>query len=390
MDTSRQTFLATCPVGCETLLSNELTKLGLTELRQERNGVRFTAAIEDAQKVCLWSRVASRVFWPLASFQAQSSQELYDNASNIAWEEHISSLNTFAIQGIGTNQALRHSGFVALKVKDALVDRMRKKIGRRPDVAKEDPDVRISAHVQDERVEIALDVSGISLHRRGWRGVNAGIAPIKENLAAAILLFAGYEAKLPLLDPMCGSGTFLIEAIEMGLELAPGRRLNFGFERWATFSKPERKRFDDLRRAGGVIRRKEIPPVWGGDSDLGMVRQALINLENAGLRNYARVEKQDARTAQFPNRRGLLVTNPPYGERLEEDNEKLMALYRDLGQQWKELGDGRLAIFCAHPDFRKTFGLKTSDIVELHNGPIRTKLFLYDIGAAFSVKPNTP
>ena len=362
-------------------MATELSALGFTEVDEQRNGVFFSGDRMAGPRACLWSRLASRILLPLAEFRASDGDAVYRESLKVPWEDHISSLNTFAIHGIGTNQYLRHSGFLALKVKDALVDRIRRKVGRRPNVDKHKPQVRIVARLYDNRVTLSLDLSGVSLHKRGWRR-GGGMAPLKESLAAAILHAARFDGEYGLIDPMCGSGTLLIEAAEMALGLASGRRLEFGFESWPAFPKPLKKEFERMRRealkADSIS--KEIGPLVGSDHDMDQVRLSEINIRQAGLESYIKVSCAPAVEAMIPTDGGLLVCNPPYGERLEQEDEELLELYSEIGAAWRDAGNGMMALFCAHPGFRKAFALKPKKFFEMFNGPIATRLYLYDVG----------
>lgn len=379
-------YFATCPVGCETFLADELTNLGFSEVEADKNGVYFKGNKMDGPKACLYSRLASRILVPITDFYAQTQDQLYRNALKVPWEEFLSSLNTFAIHGIGTNAEIKHSGFLALKVKDALVDRMRKQVGKRPTVNKQNPDVRIVVRLNQNTVSLSLDLSGISLHKRGWRK-HVGEAPLKESLASTLLMASGYNKSTPLLDPMCGSGTLLIEAAEMALNLAPGRRLTFGFESWPTFPRIMRSEFNQLRRDEKNKRPDtEIAPVFGIDNNPLALGYSRENVKQAGLEEYITIESGDALKAKFENDGTLLVTNPPYGERIEMDEEDLLELYRTLGKNWLDIGNGKIAVFCAHPRFRKSFGLKPGKIYDMFNGPIKTRLFLYEVGRKWAEK----
>ncbi|RJO65524.1 MAG: RNA methyltransferase [Myxococcales bacterium] len=379
----RVEYFATCPSGAEAILADEFVRLGFQAVEARRMGVCFTGGETDGWRACFWSRVASRVLLPLGEFAARDAGELYAGAMGIPWEDHLSSLNTFAVEGVGQSDALRHSGFLALKVKDAIADRMRKAVGRRPNVDKENPDVNVFVRLAEDRALVALDLAGHGLHVRGWRQRRVE-APLKGNLASAILYASGYDGRTPLVDPMCGSGTFAIEAAEIALGLGPGRLATFGFERWPTLTRMKKRLVADLRQEAAKGRPVEPPFIAAGDKDREAVAVAKANAERAGVTRAIRFGVKDARQAALPGRTGMLVTNPPYGERLNIPEEELLDLYAALGERWRGIGDGRLAVFCGHPQFRKAFGLKPASFVELYNGPIKARLYLYDIGARWS------
>lgn len=232
-------FFATCPKGLEALLQTELTTLGASQTRSTAAGVYFEGAIECALKACLWSRLANRILLPLGSEAVSSDYDLYSAAYTLPWEDHLSPSTTFAVDFTGTNSAIQNTQFGAMRVKDAIVDRLRDKTGQRPNINRHQPDIRINARLAKNKVHISLDLSGESLHRRGYRQAQ-GAAPLKENLAAALLIRAGWPAIAQqggqLIDPCCGSGTFLIEAALMAGNIAPGLfREHFGFEAWLAF-----------------------------------------------------------------------------------------------------------------------------------------------------------
>lgn len=227
----RIALFATAARGTEDLLADELKELGARRIRQDRGGVRFMATLDEALMVALWSRIAMRVLYPLGAFEARGAEGLYEAAASIPWEEHLTPEHTFAVDATLKDSEHSHSGFVALKVKDAIVDRMRDTKGARPDVNTRDPDIRVVAHLARETLSLSLDLCGEPLHRRGYR-VRPTPAPLKETLAAAVLRAANYTGTEGLVDPMCGSGTLLIEAGLIARRRAPGLNRDFAVERW--------------------------------------------------------------------------------------------------------------------------------------------------------------
>jgi 23S rRNA G2445 N2-methylase RlmL len=376
-----RSFFATCTLGAEPYLAAELTRLGAPQVVQERLGVSFRSDMETAFKMCLWTRLASRIVMPVAEVNASTAEELYQGVRAIEWEQHLSSLNTFAITGVGSNKELRHSGFLALKVKDGLVDRVRAKIGRRPNVAKDDPDVHIIARLNQDKVTISMDLSGDSLHMRGWR-MSGGIAPLKEHLAALMIEVSGYDGMTRLLDPMCGSGTILIEAAERALGLAPGRTRSFGFERWPTVSKVDRRNFLAAKKNASEPKRKTLPRIVGWDIDNEQINRARQNIGASGLGRHIRLEKRDATTATLPGDAVQLITNVPYGERM--DNGQLLELYTKLGERWRVLENAVITVLCPGTEFRRAVGLAPDFSMELHNGPLDVMLYRYVVGSTFT------
>ncbi len=385
MSENQTKFFVSCPIGCEPYLTDELNALGCDVVTPERNGVTFEGGPDQARQVCMWSRVASRVLQPIAEVQAGTADILYKECYKIAWEEYLSATSTFAIHGIGISQQIRHSGFLALKIKDAVADHMRRTIGRRPDVDKSDPDVRFVARLDGDRCLLLLDWSGISLHKRGYR-LHATEAPMKENLAATLLMALGYDGGQPLYDPMCGSGTILIEAAEMAAGLAPGRRAAFGFERWPRWTRGEKNAFREWKADIAQRTSSKGAVIFGADCDSAAVRVAKEHVSWAGMEKSVRVEKRDI--SKFPDGfEGMILTNPPYGERLSpNDNETLLSLYSRMGDMWRDLPSAKIGVFCAHKEFKKSFHLKPQEQVRLFNGPLATVLYIYEVGRLYERK----
>lgn len=386
--TSQINFFASCPKGLETLLSDELASLGGQELRLTAAGVYFSGELATAYKACLWSRLANKILLPLESWPVDSADALYQGANTIAWEEHLAPASSFAVDFIGTNKAIRHSQFGALRIKDAVVDRLRQVHGRRPDVDLANPAIRINAYLSKNRVKLSLDLSGTSLHKRGYRA-EQGVAPLKENLAAAILLRAGWQGLAAeggsLLDPMCGSGTFLIEAAWMAADIAPGLlRPHFGFERWLQHRE---EIWHELivqaraRRAAGLAR--ELPEIRGYDDNPRVLDAALGNIERAGVEAWVRVSRKPIALFKQPTHKnlkpGLMLCNPPYGERLGEEAE-LASLYRTLGQVAKtELPGWQLGVFTGNPKLGQELRLRPKRKYKFFNGSIASELLLFDL-----------
>jgi len=315
-------FFATGPRDLITLLRGELSGFGAEHLRVGHAGARFRGTLEVAYRACLWSRVANRILLPLKSFQAATQEQLYAGVRGIAWRDHVPAGGTLAVDFSSSRSTVRHTHFGAQKVKDAIVDQLRELTGARPSVDRTRPDVRINAHLDRDVATIAIDLSGDSLHRRGYRR-QSGPAPLKENVAAAILLHARWpqmaQAGKPLLDPMCGSGTLLIEAALMAADVAPGlTRDYFGLHGWCGHDAALWERLRDearQRRHDGIPR---LPPIAGFDIDAKAVQRAADNVAAVGLEEHIAIHCQaiEALQSPWPGQTGLLVCNPPYGERL--------------------------------------------------------------------------
>jgi len=376
-------FYATAARGMPPLLAAELHRLGAQKVVPATAGVSFEGSLETAYRVCLWSRIASRLLLPLTTVKACTPEQLYDEVKAIRWEKHLHSSGTFAIDAYAIDAAIGHSKYAALKAKDAIADRFREQFGERPSVELATPDIRIHLHLRRDQVRISLDLSGSSLHRRGYRAEGV-IAPLKENLGAAILLESGWPAIAhnggALLDPLCGSGTFLIEGALIAADIAPGlHRDYFGFLGWRRHEEALWQQLladAEQRRSEGL---NQLPPIIGYDRDPQAVDAARINIAQAGLANHIQVEQQDLEQnfPEPPTDYGLLVVNPPYGERLGEVNA-LQSLYARLGELLHRLPGWEMAIFTGNPELAARTGLKSRKPVTFFNGPIECRLFRYD------------
>ncbi len=404
-----QVFFATSLRNTEGLLLDELRSLGATDAAETRGGVAFTGALSLAYRVCLWSRVAGRVLLRLASFAAESPDDLYAAVHELPWEDHMSVTGTLAVEVTSAVSrgpfAQVNTHFVEQRVKDAVVDRFRAQTGSRPGVDLARPDIRISLHIAPAEAVVSLDLSGDSLHRRGYR-MEGGEAPLKENLAAAVLLRAGWPAIASkggaLVDPMCGSGTLLVEGAFMAADIAPGLlREYFGFQGWKGFEPAEWAdliREAEERRAHGL---KSLPPIVGFDIDDRAVGTARANARRAGLAGRIMLERRGLAALTGLDRPagqghpapvsvpGLLVTNPPYGKRLGDALE-LVETYETLGQKLKEHFSGwEAAIFTGNPDLGAHLGLRAHRVNVLFNGPLECKLLLFHIGDPRSADKQT-
>jgi 23S rRNA (guanine2445-N2)-methyltransferase / 23S rRNA (guanine2069-N7)-methyltransferase len=371
-------LFATCARGTEDLLAEELKSLGCARIRQDRGGVRFSANLDEALRACLWTRIAMRVLFPLGESGAHGPEGLYEAAAQVPWEEHLTADTTFAVEATVRQGEAGHTAFIALKIKDAVVDRLRQKLGARPDVDKRDPDVRVVAHVAEERLSLSLDLCGEPLHRRGYR-VRPTTAPLKETLAAAILRAVRYTGDEPLVDPMCGSGTLVIEAGLIAQKRAPGLMRDFSVERWPRLGAQARAILTDLRAEARRQERRASWPILGFDKSEEAVEAARRNVAAAKLKEVVRISMGDAtRELPLPDASGLLVTNPPYGDRLRAGGQKGMkTFYFQLGESLGRLEGWRLAILSGNPAFESAFHRKPSGARKLWNGPIECTLLEY-------------
>jgi putative N6-adenine-specific DNA methylase len=354
------------------VLAEELTEIGLRGVRADRGGVRFEGPIEDGFRACLHSRIALRILYPIARFPAPDPDALYGGVHTIPWENWISRRHTLAVRAVSKNSALRHTAYIAQKTKDAIVDRIRAREGDRPDVDKRDPDVVVFLHLADDAATVQLDLSGGSLHRRGWRRT-IGRAPLKETLAAAVLRLAGWDRHRPLVDPMCGSGTLPIEADLWARSVAPGlMRERFGIERWVSHDDAERRRFRELREEARSAERAKGPVVLGSDRDPHAIAAARANARRAGSR--ARFRHASMHELGPTDPPAHVVANVPYGRRCDEG-----AIWSELAEVLPRLRGVRLSLLLHAPPPPRVLP-RPSTIHRLWNGPIECRLMSWDLG----------
>ncbi|MSR84495.1 MAG: bifunctional 23S rRNA (guanine(2069)-N(7))-methyltransferase RlmK/23S rRNA (guanine(2445)-N(2))-methyltransferase RlmL [Candidatus Latescibacteria bacterium] len=376
-------FFATTPRGMEPLLAGELQAMGATEVETDRSGVWFAGELEIGYRACLWSRTASRILLELARFPAADSQALYHGVGQLDWETHLAPEGTLAVDCTAGETPINHTHFAALRVKDAIVDQFRQAHGVRPSVELARPDLRLHLHLAGEEATLSLDLAGESLHRRGYRQEGLA-APLKENLAAAILLRADWPAIAQrggsLLDPLCGSGTLLIEGALMAADSPPGwGRTYWGFEGWKGH---QPKIWEALlaeagqRRAAG---RAHIPLIRGCDADPQAIRAARANAARAGLEGAIQFEQGAFAQVGPEGPAGLVVANPPYGERLGQERE-LARLYLQLGEVLKErFGGWQAALFAGNVELR--IPLRPRRSYTLYNGALRCRLLIFSLDA---------
>jgi 23S rRNA (guanine2445-N2)-methyltransferase / 23S rRNA (guanine2069-N7)-methyltransferase len=377
-------FFASCPPGVADLTAAELRGCGATHTRELKLGVLFEGTLETAYRACLWSRTASRILMPLANFPAATPEALYDGVAAVDWTQHIAASGTLAIDFGGSSAGIKHTHFGALKTKDAIVDQLRERSGQRPSVELERPDVRLDVRLDRERATLSLDLSGDSLHRRAYRARGVA-APLKENLAAAVLLRSGWPAIAEtgeFVDPMCGSGTLVIEAAMIALDIAPGLlRSYFGLIGWRGHDRELWQRLVDEARARREATTTKRIVLRGYDSDATAVRAAIENADRAGLRGFVHFERRElaqlVREGQAAA--GLLATNPPYGERIG-DQERLQGLYQLLGAKLRENFQGwRATVLTGNPPQAKAIGIHASRSHTLFNGRIECRLLRFEI-----------
>lgn len=383
-------LFVTAPKGIVSVLKEELASFGIFNLKETPGGIFFEGNLTQAYQICLWSRLANKVLLELKTFKAENEQELYQNAYTFEWDQHFSPEQTLAIDFVSTKGVIKHTKFGALRVKDAIVDFFNEKFEKRPSIQLVRPDIRLNVYNKYNNFTVYLDLSGESLHRRGYR-LEGSQAPLKENLAAAVLFRAGWQQlsknhQNMLIDPMCGSGTLPIEAAMMIADIAPGiDRDYFGFLGWFFHDeKIWQKLLLDakLRKKNGLEIKTEI---IGYDASAKSINNAINNVERAGLRGLVHFEKKDlseVRPIYKNTMGGLMVINPPYGQRIGELAE-VSQLYVSIGNLVKQHFEGwQLSILTSNLDLGKNIGIHAHKKYQLFNGPIECRLLNFNVTEA--------
>ncbi|WP_122437828.1 bifunctional 23S rRNA (guanine(2069)-N(7))-methyltransferase RlmK/23S rRNA (guanine(2445)-N(2))-methyltransferase RlmL [Pseudomonas viridiflava] len=383
----RYELFLTCPKGLEGLLAEEATALGLEDTREHTSAIRGSADMETAYRLCLWSRLANRVLLVLKRFPMKDAEDLYHGVLDVEWHDHLESDGTIAVEFSGHGSGIDNTHFGALKVKDAIVDKLRTPDGERPSVDKINPDLRVHLRLDRGEAILSLDLSGHSLHQRGYR-LQQGAAPLKENLAAAILVRAGWPRIAAeggaLADPMCGVGTFLVEAGLIAADIAPNiKRERWGFSAWLGHVPALWRKLHDeaLARADAGLAK---PPLWirGYEADPRLIQPARNNIERAGLSDWIKVYQGEVATFEprpDQNQKGLVICNPPYGERLG-DEASLLYLYQNLGERLRQSClNWEAAVFTGAPDLGKRMGIRSHKQYSFWNGALPCKLLLIKV-----------
>jgi 23S rRNA (guanine2445-N2)-methyltransferase / 23S rRNA (guanine2069-N7)-methyltransferase len=384
-------WIATAPVGAAAVLAEELAQFGAHDVRERSHDVKFQGTLEVGYRACLWSRTATRVLLSLGSIDARTSQSVYEAVKRIDWRDHLRAGATLACDCSGGNESIRHTIYGSQLLKDAVCDNLRDATGERPNIQPERPDVLLHLHVEGPTALLSVDFSGESLHRRGYRA-EGGRAPLKENVAAAVLLRAGWPAVCErggvLLDPMCGSGTFLTEGALIAADAAPAlEREYFGFSGWRGHDAElwERLRTEARRRRLARAARRCI---LGSDVDGDAVRMAIANGESAGVAEWLHVEKRSLREIERPKADvGLIVTNPPYGERIGAESG-LPALYTELGLALRDRFKGwQAAILTGNAPLARNLGIYARRTHRFFNGTIECRLLRFELTGAAEQRP---
>lgn len=365
-------FFATAAKGTEGLLGEELRELGLQNVRVARGGVHFGTRTEDAYLACLWSRIALRILEAVARFRCEDGDDLYAGVRTVDWAPYFDSGQTIAVRAAGQTPKLTHTHFIAMKTKDAVVDQLRERRGTRPSVDRDDADVLLFVHLSNGHATVNLEYSGGSLHEHGFRS-REGAAPLRETLAAALVRFSGWAGDSLVLDPMCGSGTLLIEAGCWAARKAPGlARGRFGFERWGTFDDAARRSLTRLREEARSLERPP-PPLFGSDTDPQALDQVRANAARAGVVVQLRAAPFTQQTPWASE--GALLANPPYGQRLAAPP----SLERDLEALLERFESHQRALIVPR-GFR--VAKRASRWLEVYNGPLECELRRYDAAGA--------
>ena len=361
--------------GLEEILQSEIHEITGKNASIQRRAITFDGEMDDVYKINLWSRFAIDVLVHLHSFKASHEDILYKYAHQIEWEKYMSANQTFSISSIVHSRFFKHSQYVALKVKDALVDRFRKKSGSRPNVERNKPDLNFVVKISDDKVDILWNTSGTPLFKRGYRNLT-GEAPLNEILAASILHFTGWEQNIPLIDPMCGSGTFIAEAIMKSCNIAPGSlRQNFGFERSSEFD-PDK--WNSIKENAKNKIQNSSAKIYGYDISHASVSMTKENLKIFNTALSVTIEQADYFKLSKPEKKGMIIMNPPYDQRLK--NNDINELYNNIGGRLKHFWENYDAwVFSGNLSAVKKLGLKPKQKKILFNGPLECKLLYFPI-----------
>lgn len=367
-------------MGLEPVLAQELTQLGANNVQIGRRMVSFTGDKEMMYRANFQLHTAIRILKPIKHFKARSAEEVYEEVKKVDWSQYIQKGKTFSVDSVVYSDEFRNSRFVTYKVKDAIVDQFREKTGERPNISISNPDIRLHIHIAEYDATLCLDSSGESLHRRGYRQDTVE-APLNEVLAAGMILMTGWKGDCDFIDPMCGSGTILIEAALIARNISPGVfRKEFAFEKWPDF---DQELFDSIYNDDSQ-EREFTHHIYGYDVDMKAVNTARLNIKAAGLSKDITVEQQDFKDFQKPAEKSIIVMNPPYGERISTPN--LLATYRMIGERLKHAFGGNDAwILSYREECFEQIGLKPSIKIPVYNGSLECEFRKY---AMFEGKMN--
>jgi putative N6-adenine-specific DNA methylase len=368
-------FVAKTLYGLEKVLADELKNIGASDVTELNRAVVFNGDKQLLYKVNYMARTAMSVLMQIAEFKIRSADDLYKNALKIEWEKYLDVDGTFSVVPVVNSELFNHTGFAGLKLKDAVADHFRKKTGKRPSVNPDDPDIIINLHISHDNVTVSLDSSGAPLFKRGYR-TEQSAAPLNEVLAAGIILLSGWEGSVPLLDPMCGSGTIPVEAGLIACHVPPGKfRQSFGFMKWKDF---DSGLFKKIKSESDAMIIKPGVLIAGRDISEPDVEKARINIEKAGLKEVVTVDKADFASSGAPFTGGFIFMNPPYGQRLLPGD--INSLYSMIGNSLKHNFSGFTAfIITSYPEAVKKIGLKAKEKRVLFNGALKCSLLKYEL-----------
>ena len=361
-------------MGLEPVLAQELTQLGANNVQTGRRMVSFTGDKEMMYRANFQLHTAIRILKPIAHFKARSAEDMYDEVKKIDWSKYIEKGKTFSVDSVVYSEEFRNSRFVTYKVKDAIVDQFREKTGIRPNISVSNPDIRLNIHIAEDKATLSLDSSGESLHRRGYRQESVE-APLNEVLAAGMILMSGWKGDSDFIDPMCGSGTILIEAALIARNISPGVfRKEFAFEKWPDY---DQDLFDRIYNDDS--QEKEFNHhIYGYDIDMKAVNTARLNVKAAGLSQLVTVEQQDFKNFKKPAEKSIIITNPPYGERISTPN--LSGTYKMIGERLKhEFGGNEAWVLSYREECFDQIGLKPSIKIPLYNGSLECEFRKYSL-----------
>jgi putative N6-adenine-specific DNA methylase len=373
--TPRFTMIAKTLAGLEDVLATELEELGAGTVEKLTRGVSFTGDLEMLYKANLWCRTALKILKPVGGFRATHESVLYKNVADMPWEDFLGVDQTLAVEAVVLNSRLRHSHYAALKAKDAIVDRFRNKYGRRPNVNTVNPHVRVHLHISNDFCTVSLDSSGEVLYKRGYRKYS-GLAPMNEVLAAGLILLSGWNKEGHFVDPMCGSATLPVEAALYACNIAPGRfRRQFAFERWPGVDDALWAR---IKEEADAARQDFGYEIIGADFSGFTLNRAKENLVSAGVDNVVRLKASHIEDFVPPYGRGVVVTNPPYGQRVKTDD--LHRLYKTMGDTLKSRYNGYSAwVISADAEAVKHIGLHASKKLQVYNGELKCSYLRFDV-----------
>ncbi len=368
-------LIAKTLAGLEKVLSEELSHIGVHNIQSHKRAVSFEGDLEILYKSNLHIRTALRILMPIHSFRCKNEQALYKGIQGIFWWDYMSLRQTFAVDSVVNSPYFNHSQYIALKTKDAIVDQFRKKYQRRPSVNVQSPDIRIHVHINNDQCVVSLDSSGDSLHKRGYR-LNQTQAPLNEVLAAGMILLTKWKGNKPFLDPMCGSGTLLAEAAMIASHSPPGiTRKRFGFMNWHDFDK---NLWGSIFQQARMQRKPISCPIIGLDIDPLAVQKAVKNIQRTHLIDDVHISTGDFFSYPMDEKAGMIVTNPPYDERIFQQD--IEGFYQQIGDTLKNNYKGFEAwILSANIGALKSIGLKTSQRIQLFNGPLPCKFHKFDL-----------